>query len=128
MRRQAAFSRWLSGLNLSVAALVGFVALFGISIQNRVILVARIRELRHLGHNLADAIREGAVSRIRPMMMTALMAMLGLLPAALSHGVGAETARPVCRVIIGGLIADTLLTIFLVPLLYPYFEEKAAKG
>ena len=117
----------LSGLNLSVAALVGFVALFGISIQNRVILVARIRELRHLGHNLADAIREGAVSRIRPMMMTALMAMLGLLPAALSHGVGAETARPFAVVIIGGLIADTLLTIFLVPLLYPYFEKETVQ-
>jgi cobalt-zinc-cadmium resistance protein CzcA len=115
----------LSGLNLSVAALVGFVALFGISIQNRVILVARIRELQSLGHNLADSIREGAVSRIRPMVMTALMAMLGLLPAALSHGVGAETARPFAVVIIGGLIADTLLTVFLVPLLYPYFDKEA---
>ena len=117
----------MAGLNLSVAALVGFVALFGISIQNRVILVARIRELLSLGRNQADAIREGAVSRIRPMVMTALMAMLGLLPAALSHGVGAETARPFAVVIIGGLIADTLLTIFLVPLLYPYFENEAVK-
>jgi cobalt-zinc-cadmium resistance protein CzcA len=104
------------------------VALFGISIQNRVILVARIRELRGLGRNLADAIREGAVSRIRPMMMTALMAMLGLLPAALSRGVGAETARPFAAVIIGGLIADTLLTIFLVPLLHPYFDQGTAGG
>lgn len=84
----------LSGLNISVAALVGFVALFGISIQNRVILVARIRELLSLGRNQADAIREGAVSRFRPMVMTALMAMLGLLPAALSDGVGRRRPGP----------------------------------
>ena len=116
----------LAGLNLSVAALVGFVALFGISIQNSVILVSRINELRREGRGIFEAITEGAASRVRPMVMTALMAMLGLLPMALSTGVGAETARPFAVVIIGGLITDTVLTLFILPLLYPLFEPKPA--
>ena len=117
----------LAGLNLSVAALVGFVALFGIAIQNNVILVSRIRELRHTGMKMTAAIREGATQRVRPMVMTALMAMLGLLPAALSTGVGAETARPFAVVIIGGLITGTVMTLFLVPLLYSWFEKKSVE-
>ena len=117
----------LAGLNLSVAALVGFVALCGVSIQNSVILVSRIRELRREGYDVMRAIREGAASRVRPMVMTALMAMLGLLPMALSKGVGAETARPFAVVIIGGLVTDTVLTLFILPLLYPYFESTADK-
>ena len=117
----------LAGLNLSVAALVGFVALFGIAIQNNVILVSRIRELRHTGMKMTAAIREGATQRVRPMDMTALMAMLGLLPAALSTGVGAETARPFAVVIIGGLITGTVMTLFLVPLLYSWFEKKSVE-
>jgi cobalt-zinc-cadmium resistance protein CzcA len=113
----------LAGLHLSVAALVGFVALFGVSIQNSVILVSRIRELRREGKEMIDAVKEGAASRVRPMVMTALMAMLGLLPMALSTGVGAETARPFAVVIIGGLVTDTLLTLFMLPLLYRFFES-----
>jgi len=116
----------LAGLNLSVAALVGFIALFGISIQNSVILVSRIAELRRdRDQEMAQAVAEGATSRVRPMMMTALMAMLGLLPMALSTGVGAETARPFAVVIIGGLLTGTVLTLFILPLLYPRFEPKA---
>ena len=115
----------IAGLNLSVAALVGFVALFGIAIQNSVILVSRVHELRRTGMPTLEAIREGAASRVRPMVMTALMAMLGLLPAALSTGVGAETARPFAVVIIGGLITGTIMTLFLLPLLFPYFEKRA---
>ena len=115
----------IAGLNLSVAALVGFVALFGIAIQNSVILVSRVHELRRTGLPTMEAIREGAASRVRPMVMTALMAMLGLLPAALSTGVGAETARPFAVVIIGGLITGTIMTLFLLPLLFPYFEKRA---
>ena len=113
----------LARLNLSVAALVGFVALFGVSIQNSVILVTRIRELRREGYPEGDAIKEGAASRVRPMVMTALMAMLGLLPMALSTGVGAETARPFAVVIIGGLLSGTVLTLFILPLLFPWFES-----
>jgi len=114
----------VAGLNLSVSALVGFVALFGVSIQNSVILVTRIRELRREGKEMLAAIKEGATSRVRPMVMTALMALLGLLPMALSNGVGAETARPFAVVIIGGLITGTVLTLFILPLLYPVFEHE----
>jgi cobalt-zinc-cadmium resistance protein CzcA len=114
----------VAGLNVSVSALVGFVALFGVSIQNSVILVSRVRDLRREGQTMLNAIEQGAASRVRPMVMTALMAMLGLLPMALSHGVGAETARPFAVVIIGGLITGTVLTLFILPLLYPLFEPR----
>lgn len=117
----------VAGLTLSVSAMVGFIALFGVSVQNGVLLVERIRELRRHGEDLADAIRDGAISRVRPVVMTAAMAALGLLPAALSHAVGAETSRPFATVIIGGLLTSTLLTLFLVPLLYPWFETEHAE-
>jgi cobalt-zinc-cadmium resistance protein CzcA len=113
----------LAGLNLSVSALVGFMALFGIAMLNGVILVERIRELLRGGKPLAEAVREGAISRVRPVMMTALMAALGLLPMALSHEVGAETSRPFAVVIIGGLVTATLVTLFILPILYPWFER-----
>ncbi len=117
----------LAGLTLSVSALVGFIALFGVSVQNGVLLVERIRELRRGGLVMAEAVMEGAVSRVRPVVMTALMAALGLLPAALSHAVGAETARPFATVIIGGLVTATLLTLFILPILYPKFESETAE-
>ena len=115
----------LADLSLSVSALVGFIALFGVSVQNGVLLVERIRELRREGATLVDAIRNGALSRVRPVVMTASMAALGLLPAGLSHAVGAETSRPFAVVIIGGLVTATVLTLFILPILYPWFEERA---
>ena len=116
-----------AGLNLSVSALVGFMALFGIAMLNGVILVERIRELRRGGQPMMAAVHEGALSRVRPVVMTALMAALGLLPMALSTGVGAETSRPFAVVIIGGLVTATLVTLLILPILYPWFEmEKAA--
>ena len=120
------FALPLAGLNLSVSALVGFMALFGIAMLNGVILVERIRELRGRGLSTADAIRDGALSRARPVVMTALMAALGLLPMALSQAVGAETSRPFAVVIIGGLFTATLVTLLLLPLLYPWFETRTA--
>ncbi len=114
----------LARLTLSVSALVGFIALFGVSVQNGVLLLERIRELRRAGQSMAEAVMEGAVTRVRPVVMTALMAALGLLPAALSQAVGAETARPFAVVIIGGLLTATLLTLFILPILYPLFESE----
>ncbi|MDB6020148.1 MAG: heavy metal efflux pump, CzcA family [Pedosphaera sp.] len=114
----------LAGLTLSVSALVGFIALFGVSVQNGVLLLERIRELRREGKAMRDAVCEGALSRVRPVVMTAAMAALGLLPAALSHAVGAETSRPFAVVIIGGLVTATLLTLFILPVLYPLFETE----
>jgi len=114
----------LAGLNLSVSALVGFIALFGVAVQNGVLLVERIRELRRSGLPMDEAVSEGAASRLRPVVMTAAMAALGLLPAALSHAVGAETSRPFAVVIVGGLVTATVLTLFLLPVLYPRFEPE----
>ena len=115
-----------AGLSLSVSALVGFIALFGVSVQNAVLLVERIRELRRAGRPMDAAVHEGANSRLRPVVMTAAMAALGLLPAALSHAVGAETSRPFAVVIVGGLVTATAMILFILPVLYPLFEKDAA--
>ena len=115
----------LAGLHLSVSAAVGFIALAGISVQNGVIMVEQIKHLIREGHAVADAIIEGAVARLRPILMTALMAGLGLLPAALSHSIGSETQRPFAVVIVGGLITATFFTLLLLPLLFPYFSDEA---
>ncbi len=113
----------LTGIHLSVSAAVGFIALFGIAVQNGVILLSQINSLRREGISLHEAILQGSVSRLRPVVMTALMAMLGLLPAALSTSVGSETVKPFAVVIIGGLITATLLTLTMLPALYRNFEQ-----
>ena len=115
---------WIRHINFSVSAAVGFIALFGISVQNGVLLVSEINRLRAAGRPLRAAIREGTIDRLRPIVMTALMAALGLLPAALSHGVGAETTRPFASVIVGGLATATILTLFLLPVLYAFIHEE----
>jgi cobalt-zinc-cadmium resistance protein CzcA len=115
---------WAAGLALSVASLVGFIALFGVAVQNGVLMIERIREVRHAGLPLPEALRAGAMSRMRPVLMTAMMASLGLLPAALSHAVGAETARPFAVVIVGGLVTATLLTLFVLPGMYGLLEPE----
>jgi cobalt-zinc-cadmium resistance protein CzcA len=113
----------VTGIHLSVSAAVGFIALFGIAVQNGVILISQINQLRREGQPLDEAILHGSISRLRPVVMTALMAMLGLIPAAVSTGVGSETAKPFAVVIIGGLISATLLTLTMLPALYRNFEE-----
>ncbi len=118
----------LAGISLSVSALVGFIALFGVAVQNGVLMVERIRELRAEGEELASAIRDGAMTRMRAVVMTAMMASLGLLPAALSHEVGAETSRPFAVVIVGGMVTSTLLTLFVLPLIYGFFEREPAEN
>ena len=107
-----------AGLHLSVSAAVGFIAVAGISVQNGVIMASQFNELMQKGRTMADAILEGAVLRLRPILMTAMMAGLGLLPAALSHGIGSETQRPFAVVIVGGIVSATLFTLVLLPLLY----------
>ena len=118
----------IRNINLSVSAAVGFIALFGISVQNGVILVSRFNELRQAGRSIEDAVRAGTHERLRPVVMTALMAALGLLPAALSRGVGAETTRPFASVIVGGLATATTLTLLLLPVLYRLFHEDPEEG
>jgi cobalt-zinc-cadmium resistance protein CzcA len=109
---------WLRGLNLSLSASVGFIALFGIAVLNGVVLVARINALRDEGRAVDEAIVEGAFDRLRPVLMTALVASLGFIPMALSTSPGAEVQRPLATVVIGGLITSTVLTLFVLPTLY----------
>jgi cobalt-zinc-cadmium resistance protein CzcA len=116
---------WLLGINLSISAAVGFIVLFGIAVQNGVILLEQINWLRAEGETLIDAVRDGAVARLRPVLMTALMAMLGLLPAAVSTGVGAEATQPFALAIIGGLITATIATLTLLPALYLIFARRS---
>jgi cobalt-zinc-cadmium resistance protein CzcA len=114
-----------AGLHLSISAAVGFIAVAGISVQNGVIMVEEFMEIMRNGKSLRDSVMQGAVARLRPILMTALMAGIGLLPAALSHGIGSETQRPFAVVIVGGIISATLFTLLLLPLLFPIFTDEA---
>ncbi|HMB78812.1 MAG TPA: efflux RND transporter permease subunit, partial [Vicinamibacterales bacterium] len=121
----------VTGIPLSVSAAIGFIALFGAAVLNGVVMVSYINQLREAGKPLMDAVREGAETRLRTVLMTSLLAMLGLLPMALSHGIGSETQRPLAVVIIGGLVSATLLTLIVLPTLYVSFagnEEPVTGG
>ena len=109
-----------AGLHLSVSAAVGFIAVAGISVQNGVIMVEQVIEIARRGAPRSEAILDGAMLRLRPIVMTALMAGLGLLPAALSHGIGSETQRPFAVVIVGGIVSATLFTLLLLPVLLSF--------
>ncbi|HEY5899870.1 MAG TPA: CusA/CzcA family heavy metal efflux RND transporter [Burkholderiales bacterium] len=109
---------WITGIYLSVSAAIGFIALFGQAVLNGVVMVTLFNQLRSQGASLVSAVTDGAMTRLRTVMMTALLASLGLLPMALSHGIGAETQRPLAVVVIGGLVTATLLVLFVLPVLY----------
>jgi cobalt-zinc-cadmium resistance protein CzcA len=113
--------------NFSVSSGVGFLALFGVSVQTGVIMLEYINQLRARGHSIEDSAIEGAVLRLRPIMMTMLVATLGLLPAAVSHAIGSDSQRPFAIVIVGGLIADLLMSIFILPTLYVWFAREGDK-
>ena len=114
---------FISGEYLSVPASVGFIALWGMAVLNGVVLVSYIRSLREQGKSVADAVTEGAAMRFRPVMMTATVAMLGLVPFLFSTGPGSEIQRPLAIVVIGGLITSTLLTLVVLPAFYKWFDE-----
>jgi len=113
----------VTGTHFSVSSGVGFLALFGVSVQTGVIMLEYINQLRARGYTIVDAAIEGAVLRLRPIMMTMLVATLGLLPAALSHAIGSDSQRPFAIVIVGGLISDLLMSIVLLPTLYVWFAS-----
>jgi cobalt-zinc-cadmium resistance protein CzcA len=113
---------------LSVPASVGFIALWGIAVLNGVVLVSAIRRLREDGLGVAEAVREGCVQRFRPVMMTATVALLGLVPFLFATGPGSEVQRPLAIVVIGGLISSTLLTLVVLPTLYRWFDEKPVEA
>ena len=114
------------GLPFSISAGIGFIALFGVAVLNGVVLVSAINKLRAEGADVLTAVREGARTRLRPVLMTALVASLGFIPMAVSTGVGAEVQRPLATVVIGGIISSTLLTLIVLPTLYGWFERKEA--
>jgi cobalt-zinc-cadmium resistance protein CzcA len=120
------FALLIRGMPFSISAGVGFIALFGIAVLNGVVMVSHINDLRQQGHPLEQAVREGGMTRLRPVLMTALAAALGFIPMALSTSSGAEVQRPLATVVIGGLITATLLTLLVLPLLYLRFERKNA--
>ena len=109
---------WLTGTPFSVSSGIGFLALFGVSVQTAIVYISYVNELRRGGIGLAEAIREGAILRLRPIMMTALVAALGLLPVALATGVGTDSQRPFALVIVSGLFTRLLISVFLMPVLY----------
>jgi cobalt-zinc-cadmium resistance protein CzcA len=106
------------GMPLSISAAVGFIALSGIAVLNGIVMLSFIRDLREQGVDLYDAIRQGALTRLRPVLMTALVASLGFVPMALNVGTGSEVQRPLATVVIGGIISSTLLTLLVLPALY----------
>lgn len=112
---------WSRNLNLNLSASIGFIALFGVAVLNGIVLVSYINRLRAEGYDMLEAVVEGASTRLRPVLMTALVASLGFLPMALSQSTGAEVQRPLATVVIGGLLTSTLLTLFVLPALYPWF-------
>jgi cobalt-zinc-cadmium resistance protein CzcA len=114
---------YLTGTHFSVSSGIGFLALFGVSVQVGVILVEYINQLRAAGRPPHEAVLEGAVARLRPIMMTMLVAALGLVPAALSHGIGSDSQRPFAIVIVGGLIVALPLAVFLLPTLYLWLDR-----
>jgi heavy metal efflux system protein len=116
---------YLTGTHMSVSSGVGFLALFGVCVQTGVIMLEYINQLRVRGHSIVDAAVDGAVLRLRPIMMTTLVATLGLLPAATSHAIGSDSQRPFAIVIVGGLMVAMLMHIFLLPSLYVFCARDA---
>ena len=113
---------FIRGIPMSVSAAVGFIALTGIAILNGMVLVSFFNHLREEGMNVREAVEKGTLIRLRPVIMTALVASLGFIPMAFNTGLGAEVQRPLATVVIGGLISSTLLTLLLLPTLYLWLE------
>jgi cobalt-zinc-cadmium resistance protein CzcA len=109
---------WMRGIPLSISAAVGFIALSGVAVLNGLVMIAFIRNLRDEGRSLETAVQEGALTRLRPVLMTALVASLGFVPMAIATGTGAEVQRPLATVVIGGILSSTVLTLLVLPLLY----------
>ena len=115
----------MRSLPFSITAGIGFIALSGVAVMNGVVMVSAINRLRTEGRTVADAVREGATERLRPVLMTALVAALGFIPMALNTGIGAEVQRPLATVVIGGIASATMLTLVVLPALYAMFERDA---
>jgi cobalt-zinc-cadmium resistance protein CzcA len=122
------FSLYISGQYLSVPASVGFIVLFGVAVLNGLVLVSRISQLREEGLELQEAIRKGSLDRLRPVLMTASIAIFSLIPMLLAGGTGSEIQKPLATVVVGGLITSTLLTLLIIPSVYSWFEKRKDKA
>jgi cobalt-zinc-cadmium resistance protein CzcA len=122
------FALWLRDMPFSISAGVGFVALSGVSVLGDMVLVSTVRALMAKGHELREAVELAAEQRLRPVLMTALVAALGFVPMALNTGIGAEVQRPLATVVIGGVLSSTLLTLVILPALYLVVTRKPAGG
>jgi cobalt-zinc-cadmium resistance protein CzcA len=114
---------WLRGIPLSISAGVGFIALSGVAVLNGIVMISFINNLRQSGTPLAEAVFDGSLTRLRPVLMTALVAALGFVPMALATGTGAEVQRPLATVVIGGILSSTALTLLVLPALYRIFHR-----
>jgi len=122
------FALLIRGLPFSISAGIGFIALSGVAVLNGVVMISYFNELREQGKNLLEAVNEGALTRLRPVLMTALVASLGFVPMAVAHGAGAEVQRPLATVVIGGILSSTFLTLVLLPTLYEWVERKQTRA
>jgi heavy metal efflux system protein len=114
----------LTGTNFNISAAVGFISIFGVAIMDGLLLISYFNQLRFQGLPLEEAILQGAEKRVRPVMMTALTAIFGLLPAALSTKIGSQTQRPLAIVVVGGMISTLFLTRYLMPVLYTFYGHR----
>jgi len=119
-------SLWLLDIPFSISAAVGFIALSGVAVLNGLVMITFINRLREDGASIDDAVLDGAIGRLRPVLMTALVASLGFLPMALATGTGAEVQRPLATVVVGGILSSTALTLFVLPALYRMFAREGA--
>jgi cobalt-zinc-cadmium resistance protein CzcA len=118
---------FISRQYLSVPSAIGFIAVFGVAMLNGIVMVSFLNDLRRQGLSVRDSVRQGAAMRLRPVLMTASVAILGLVPMLISTGVGAETQRPLATVVVGGLFTSTALTLLLLPLIYEWSELRAER-
>ena len=119
---------WLRGMPFSITAAIGFIALSGVAVLNGMVMVSCFNRLREEGLGVMEAVLSGAVSRLRPVLMTAMVASLGFVPTAMATGAGAEVQRPLATVVIGGILSSTLLTLIVLPVLYGWFEREKLSG
>ena len=119
---------WLRGIPLSISAAIGFIALCGVAVLNGLVMISYIRTLREQGMRLEQAVTEGALTRLRPVLMTALVASLGFVPMAIATGTGAEVQRPLATVVIGGILSSTALTLLVLPVLYRLAYRREEDG
>jgi cobalt-zinc-cadmium resistance protein CzcA len=126
--RSGVFALLISGLYLSVPASVGFIVLFGVAVLNGLVLVSYISQLQDCGTPLEEAIQKGAETRLRPVLMTASIAVFSLIPMLFATGPGSEIQKPLAVVVVGGLISSTLLTLLVLPVLYGFFRKEPEAG